>query len=204
MIREKLTSEKLSKRITVLSILFIIIFFGVTILSYFILPEGFLLNKNNTADFNTSTNVFLSTIQIFAWNMISVLAIIIGSLFSKRNNEKQNYLSLSYHVFFIVISIAAITLGTWSFTVTTESVPLIDRIISMFNITKRAGLIELYGTLLITCSLSNKALVMTTKNKTVTRKIKDIKWNKNEIICAIIGFMLMLIAAFVESKSIIG
>ena len=204
MIREKLTSEKLSKRIIVLSILFIIIFFGVTILSYFILPEGFLLNKNNTADFNTSTNFFLSTIQIFAWNMISVLAIIIGSLFSKRNNEKQNYLSLSYHVFFIVISMAAITLGTWSFTVTTESVPLIDRIISMFNITKRAGLIELYGALLITCSLSNKALVMTTKNKTVTRKIKDIKWNKNEIICAIIGFMLMLIAAFVESKSIIG
>jgi hypothetical protein len=136
--------------------------------------------------------------------MISVLAIIIGSLFSKRNNEKQNYLSLSYYVFFIVISMAAITLGTWSFTVTTESVPLIDRIISMFNITKRAGLIELYGTLLITCSLSNKALVMTTKNKTVTRKIKDIKWNKNEIICAIIGFMLMFIAAFVESKSIIG
>ena len=96
MIREKLTSEKLSKRIIVLSILFIIIFFGVTILSYFILPEGFLLNKNNNADFNTSTNVFLSTIQIFAWNMISVLAIIIGSLFSKRNNEKQNCLSLSY------------------------------------------------------------------------------------------------------------
>ncbi len=204
MIRENLTSEKISKRIITLSVLFIVIFFGVTTLSYFLLPEGFLLNKNRTADFQTSTNVFLCTIQIFAWNMISISAIFIGSIFSKRNNEKQNYLSMSYYVFFLAISIAAITLGTWSFTVTTESIPLFDRIISMFNITERAGLIELFGTVLITCSLSDKALLMTTKNKTITRKIKDIKWNRNEIICAFIGFMLMLIAAYVESKAIIG
>ena len=95
-------------------------------------------------------------------------------------------------------------LGTWSFSFNTESVPLLERIISMFNITERAGLVELYGMLLITCSLANKSLIMSIKNKTITKKMKDIKWNKKEIICAVCGMLLMLIAAFIESKSIIG
>ena len=204
MIREKLTSDKLFERIITLTIIFLLVFFGVTILSYYLLPEGFLLNKNNGTNFNTSTNIIICTLQIFAWNMISVVAIFIGSLFSKKNNDKQQYLSLSYLVFIVLILLSAITLGTWSFSVNTESVPLLERIISMFNITERAGLVELYGMLLITCSLANKSLVMSIKNKTITKKMKDIKWNKKEIICAICGMLLMLIAAFIESKSIIG
>ena len=204
MIRKKLTSDKLFERIITLTIIFLLVFFGVTILSYYLLPEGFLLNKNNGTNFNTSTNIIICTLQIFAWNMISVVAIFIGSLFSKKNNDQQQYLSLSYFVFIVLILFSAITLGTWSFSFKTESVPLLERIISMFNITERAGLVELYGMLLITCSLANKSLVMSIKNKTITKKMKDIKWNKKEIICAICGMLLMLIAAFIESKSIIG
>ena len=204
MIREKLTSDKLFERIITLTIIFLLVFFGVTILSYYLLPEGFLLNKNNGTNFNTSTNIIICTLQIFAWNMISVVAIFIGSLFSKKNNDQQQYLSLSYFVFIVLILLSAITLGTWSFSFKTESVPLLERIILMFNITERAGLVELYGMLLITCSLANKSLVMSIKNKTITKKMKDIKWNKKEIICAICGMLLMLIAAFIESKSIIG
>lgn len=204
MIRKKLTSDKLFERIITLTIIFLLLFFGVTILSYYLLPEGFLLNKNNGTNFNTSTNIIICTLQIFAWNMISVVAIFIGSLFSKKNNDQQQYLSLSYLVFIVLILLSAITLGTWSFSFKTESVPLLERIISMFHITERAGLVELYGMLLITCSLANKSLVMSIKNKTITKKMKDIKWNKKEIICAVCGMLLMLIAAFIESKSIIG
>ena len=204
MIRKKLTSDKLFERIITLTIIFLLVFFGVTILSYYLLPEGFLLNKNNGTNFNTSTNIIICTLQIFAWNMISVAAIFIGSLFSKKNNDQQQYLSLSYFVFIVLIFLSAITLGTWSFSFKTESVPLLERIISMFNITERAGLVELYGMLLITCSLANKSLIMSIKNKTITKKMKDIKWNKKEIICAVCGMLLMLIAAFIESKSIIG
>lgn len=204
MIRKKLTSDKLFERIIALTIIFLLVFFGVTILSYYLLPEGFLLNKNNGTNFNTSTNIIICTLQIFAWNMISVVAIFIGSLFSKKNNDQQQYLSLSYFVFIVLILLSAITLGTWSFSFKTESVPLLERIISMLNITERAGLVELYGMLLITCSLANKSLVMSIKNKSITKKMKDIKWNKKEIICAVCGMLLMLIAAFIESKSIIG
>lgn len=204
MIREKLTSDKLYERIITLTIIFFLVFFGITILSYYLLPEGFLLNKNNTTNFDTSMNIIICTFQIFAWNMLSVVAVFISSLFSKKNDDKQKYLSLSYFVFIVLVSLSAITLGTWSFTVNVESVPLFERVISMFNITERAGLIELYGQLLITCSVSNKYLVMTYKNKTTTRKIRDVKWKKSEIICLIIGILFMLIGAFVESNAILG
>lgn len=204
MIREKLTSDKLYERIITLTIIFLLVFFGITILSYYLLPEGFLLNKNNQTNFNTSMNIIICTLQIFAWNMISVVAVFISSLFSKKNSDKQKYLSLSYFVFMVLVSLSAITLGTWSFTVNAESVPLFERVISMFNITEKAGLIELYGQLLITCSVSNKYLVMTYKNKTTTRKMKDVKWNKTEIICLIIGILFMLIGAFIESNAILS
>lgn len=204
MIREKLTSDKLYEKIITLTSIFFLAFFGITILSYYLLPEGFLLNKNNLTNFDTSMNIIICTFQIFAWNMISVVAIFISSLFSKKNNDKQKYLSLSYFVFIVLVSISAITLGTWSFTVNAESVPLFERVVSMFNITKRAGLIELYGQLLITCSVSNKYLVMTYKNKTSTRKIRDIKWKNSEIICLIIGILFMLIGAFIESNAILS
>ena len=44
-INEKIYSERLSIRILWLTIAFIVIFYGVTILSYLFLPEGFLLKK---------------------------------------------------------------------------------------------------------------------------------------------------------------
>ncbi len=53
MIRKKLTSDKLFERIITLTIIFLLVFFGVTILSYYLLPKGFLLNKNNGTNFNT-------------------------------------------------------------------------------------------------------------------------------------------------------
>lgn len=51
-------------------IAFVVIFYGGTILSYLLLPEGFLLKKNSVADFNTSKNVIVCAVQIFLYNML--------------------------------------------------------------------------------------------------------------------------------------
>lgn len=204
MIRNSLTSVKLRDRITCLTILFLIAFVGITILSYAFLPEGFLLNKNNSTNFDTSANLIVCTIQIFLWNMISVVGIAVSSIFAKKRNEHEEYVSLSYWIYFIGVLLAAITLGTWSFTNNIESVPIFKRIIGMFNVWENAGLVELYGQLLITCSLSNKYLIMTYKNKTITRSMKDVRWAKSELICLVVGLLLMFIGAFIESCSILG
>lgn len=205
MIRDGLTSSNMVKRIITLTILAFLLFFGVTLLSYFLLPEGFLANKNELTNFTTSSNVFLSTFQIFLWNMLSVLAILIASFFAKKKKEQEKYLSLSYGVYCIVVILAAITLGTWSFTSGSGiSIPIFQRIISMFDLFHHAGLVELYGQLLITCALANHYLVMTYKNKTTTRNIKEVKWSKSEIISFVIGILLMLLGAFIESYSILN
>lgn len=204
MIRNRLTSSKISERIITLTVITFILFFGVTILSYFILPEGFLLNKNNLTDFDTSSNIIICMFQIFLWNLISVLTIFIGCFFAKKRKKNEEYISLSYWIYFIIVLLAAVTLGTWSFTSNITSVPIFQRIIDMFNILKHAGLVELYGQLLITCALSNKYLVMTYKSKTTTRKIKDVKWAKSEMICLILGILLMFIGAFIESNAILN
>ena len=56
--KEGMISDKVAERILWLSILFFIIFFGTTILSYYLLPEGLLLGKNRISDFKTSENFF--------------------------------------------------------------------------------------------------------------------------------------------------
>lgn len=92
--REKLTSDKVHIRILYLSMIFICVFLGLTVLSYFILPEGFLLNQNNSKNFETSSHLIFSTLQIFLFNMISILFVIIGSCFAKKEQEYQFYMSL--------------------------------------------------------------------------------------------------------------
>ncbi len=136
--------------------------------------------------------------------MISVLAIFIGCFFARKRKDNEEYISSSYWIYFVIVSLAGVTLGTWSFTGNTTSVPIFSRIIDMFNILEHAGLVELYGQLLITCALSNKYLIMTYKSKTTTRNIKEVKWAKSEIICLFLGVLLMLIGAFIESNAILG
>ena len=102
---------------------------------------------------------------------------------------------------FIILN--AITLGTWSFTVNTNSVPLMERVLRTFDIMHNAGLLEMYGQLLITCALAMKYLVMTEGKNTTTRKIRDLRMERSEIITIIGGLLLMFAGALVESHAIL-
>lgn len=203
-LKDKLTSKRLIDRILYLFIVFTVIFYGITVLSYYILPEGFLLRKNNLTNFSTSNNLMTSALQIFMYNMLSVIFIVIGSLFAKKKSKDKNYMAYHYLCFIIFISLNAITLGTWSFTTITESVPLIDRVLKSFQIFENAGLLEMIGQLFITCSLTNKYLVMTEGTVTTTRSIKDVKFSLAEILIIIIGIILMLVGALIESNAIMN
>ncbi len=202
-IKEKMISEKVSIRTLWLTIVFVVVFFGITILSYYLLPDGFLLKKNSIADFKTSENSFICGIQIFMYNMLSIVFIVFGSLFAQKKEGEKYYKTYGYLGFLVCISLDAITLGTWSFTVNENSVPLMDRIIRTFDIIHNAGLLEMYGQLLITSAFATKYLVMMEGKKTTTRKITDLRIEKMEIITLICGFMLMLVGALVEGYAIV-
>lgn len=201
-LKEKLSSHNLKERMIYSLFIFFVLFISITILSYYILPQGILKGKIPSSNVEVSNNLVISTLRIFAVNLISVIFIFIGSLFNQKRNGEKNYYSIAYNVFFMLISINAITLGTWSFSVETQAPSLIDRLLGMFNIIKRAGLWEIIGQLFITCSISHIGLLLTNDKETITRSIKSIKLSKSEIVCIILGFIFMLIGALVESIAI--
>lgn len=200
-IRKKLYSDNIWSRIAMLICIFCFAFFGVTIISYYLLPKGFLSNQSNMKDFETSTSLLVCTLQIFFFNMISVLCILVASIFSRKKGEI--YVSSGYYCFVLFVIINAITLGTGSFSEVVVDVALFERIISMFHITKHAGLVEMLGQVLIACSLANKSLVMTDGKQTTTRKLKEINYTKTEIAVFAFGLIIMFLGALIESNTII-
>ena len=201
-LREKLSSDSLKKRLIFTVLLFLILFFGVMIFSYYLLPEGLLKSKNPLQNWETSNNTLILTLQIFFYNMLSVLLIFLSSLFGQKKEQEKNYLSVGYNAFFGLICINGVVLGTWSFSVESESIPLLDRIVRTFDLVHRAGLWEMAGQLLITCAVAHIATVLTSGKSTVTRKIREIRLLNSEKLAVLMGLILMFIGAIVESVAI--
>lgn len=201
-LHKKLSGESMKERIYCTSILFLILFFSLTVISYFILPEGLLKNKNPLQSWETSDNTFILTMQIFFYNLLSVLIIVLSSLFGTKKEGDANYLSFGYQAFLTLASVNAVVVGTWSFSVGDESVCLPARLLRVFDLAHRGGLWEMAGQLLIACSAARIATVLISGKSTVTKKIRDIRLSKPERITFVIGISLMLIGAIVESNSI--
>lgn len=202
-IRAKLASEQLAERICYTTLCFCGIFFPLLIFSYYFLPEALLRGKTG-ATFEMTGNLLSHTLQIFRWNLLSVGCLLIGSLFSKKTKKEKHYFSTGYTVFFVLIAINAITLGTWSFSVESVAVPLTKRIIGLFQVNKNAGLIEMFGQLLILCSLANISLVRVCGKEIQTRKFSAIKLTTSEKIGTLLGLLLIFVGALIESHTILN
>ena len=190
--------------IRLLSIMFFywLIFSLCVTLSHIFLPEGFLKGVNTGGKIAFSSNVIISTFQIFLYNVISLVAIIIGSLFAKRKNEKETFLSLGIQVLFVLAIIFGVTLGTNSFGVEVDNTSLVNKFLGLCNVFKYSALWETTGLILFTTAFSQKALVLTTGKNTITKSIRKWSFNKSEVFLILIGLTLMIIGAFIESNSI--
>ena len=203
-IKRNLTSDDVFLRIITTYICFLLVFFSVTIVSYYLLPQGLMLNKNPLKNWDTSPNLIISSLQILAFNLLSVVVILFGNTFLVRRNKSQYFVPLGYLAFFAGIIINAVVLGTWSFSAVTDAIPLISRLIGTFDIFKRAGLWEMSGQIFILCSTVNISLIITDGKETSTKNWKTIKLTKKEIIVFSVGLILMLLGALIESYAIIN
>ncbi|MBU3181182.1 hypothetical protein [Clostridium psychrophilum] len=203
-IKRNLTSDDVILRIITTYICFLLLFITVTIVSYFLLPQGLLLNKHPLQKWDTSPTLIISSLQILSFNLLSVIVILFGNTFLAREKKSQCFMPLGYLAFLVGISINAVVLGTWSFSVVTESIPLIERLVGTFDIFHRAGIWEMSGQLLILCATVNISLIITDGKKTTTKSWKTIKLSKQEIIVFSIGLVLMLLGALIESYAIIN
>lgn len=201
-IHDKLGSPTLKVRILWAVIVLMTLFFTCTAFSYYFLPEGLLKGKNPLQNWETSKNVAVSTLQIFGFNLISVLVIIGAGMFGQKKTYHKNYLSIGYVAFFSLACLNGIVLGTWSFSVESVSVPLLARFLRTFDLVHRAGLWEMLGQLLITCATAHISIILTNGKNTVTKNIRSIRLPKPEQMVVALGLALMIIGAVVESVAI--
>lgn len=202
---EIIFGEKALWRIIAITIIFFTFFYISIIISQLFLPEGFLKEKTIGGNLDTSsTSVVISTLQIFLYNMISVVFIIIASAFAKRKNKEDVYCSYGINALIVLSVIDGVVLGTNSFGIDVENMPLFKKIISTFNIVTNAMMWEIMGLVLITSFLANKAIVLTTGKETYLREKECWKYYKKEWIIFALGIILIFIGAFVESVKIIG
>lgn len=202
-VKNELASNRLSVRIITAYVIFLVVFFGVMILSYYLLPDGLLKNKHPLHNWDTSPLIWVSTLQIFGFNLFSVLIMQIGNLFATRINQSEKFLPYGYYGLFTQITFNALVLGTWSFSVEHESLALLGRIFRTFDIFNRAGLWEMTGQLLTVCATAKAAIVVIDGKSTFSKKLRDIRLKKEEIFTFILGIAFLLIGALVESCAII-
>lgn len=196
-------NEKLIIRIITGVILFFLVFNLATVLSYYLLPNGFLLNKNSVLDWETSKNLLVSSLQILLFNIISVVLIFIANCFPFPNRMNPA-MSLGYWCLITQYVLNGITLGTWSFTAVFAPPPeLLDRVMRTFDLS-RAGIWEMAGQLLITCATARMAISKQNEKNVYTNSFKKIKLSKQEAAVIVIGLFLMLSGAIIESYNIIN
>lgn len=203
-IKRNLTSDNVKLRIITTYICFLLVFFAVTTASYYLLPQGLLFNKNPLQNWDTSPTLIISSLQIFSWNLLSVVMILFGNLFTARKSKEDCFIPLGYLAFFVQITINAVILGTWSFSNAPEAVPLLSRLIGTFDIFHLAGIWEMTGQLFILCATANISLLITDGKETTTKNWRSIKLSKQEILGIGMGVVLMIIGALIESNSIIN
>ena len=198
-----MTKQKPNLRETILRTVFFFIawFFIAAIISYFTLPDGILRSSNEAKDVSEQSSFLAFVFSIVIRNLIPAIGLCIGCLAAIRIRN-CNY-PFAYLGLFTMFTINGVTLGTWSFSVTHEAVPgLFPRLLRTFDLLHRAGLWEMVGMCLLVAALTNAAIVQISDGKPVI-DAKNFKLTKSEILCLVCGFLLLVVAAVVESNAVI-
>ncbi len=185
---------------------FLLIFISVTIVSYFLLPDAFLRGKHPVVSrLEFSPTLWISTLQIFGYNLIPTSLIIGANLIAhKYRISKEKFVPIGYIAFLGIIILAALYLGTWSFEVVTEAPSLYVRLIGIFDVFHHAGFLELTAYLLVAVASFKFTLWYSDGKKIIkSKKWKDIKLSTSEEIIFILVFILLFCSALIESYRII-
>jgi hypothetical protein len=175
--------------------------------SYIILPEGILRGKHpivNLLEF--SSNIWISTLRIFSYNLIFTALTIASSLIAQKSKIVSNkYIPISYLAFWGLMLNFGIIIGTWSFELNRPTETFTKRLIHTFDIYHNSGLLEILAYLLV-AAVSYKFTLWYSDGKKIvlSKKLKDIKLYKAEKIILIIAFILLFLGALLESYWIVN
>jgi hypothetical protein len=205
-ITDGITDDDIYKRVGWLYVSSFVLFVPVTVLSFYLLPEGVLRGKHPIISaLEFSSNLWISTLQIFGYNLIPTFLIVGANLLAQQSRLSEGkYVPVGYTAFWGLTVLFAVVLGTWSFEVIATAPPLLRRFARLFDVFHHAGLLE-FSAYLLAAATSFKFTLWYSNRKEIvaSRAWKDIQLTRPEKLLLILAFVLLLCAAFVESYGII-
>lgn len=205
-ITDGVTDDNVYKRIGWMYVSFFVLFVPVTVLSFYLLPEGILRGKHPIISaLEFSPNLWTSTLQIFGYNLIPTFIIIGVSLLAQQSRlSREKFVPIGYTVFWGLTVLFAVFVGTWSLEVITTAPPLHHRLVRILDVFHHAGLLEFSAYLLAAVTSFKFTLWYSNRKEIVaSRTWKDVNLTRSEKIFLILTFVLLLCAGFVESDGII-
>lgn len=199
------TAESIWKRIIWMYASFFLLLVPIAILSYLFLPEGMLRGKHPIISaFELSSNLWISTLQIFGYNLVFTILVIGANLIARQSRlSTERFVPLGYLAFWGITVTFALYLGTWSQEVVTAAPPIHQRFLRLFDIVNHSGLIELTAYLLAATVSFKFTLIYTDGKREVARRSwRDVSLSMSERILLLLAFALVLCGAIIESYGI--
>jgi hypothetical protein len=200
------TDDNIFRRIGWMYVSFFALFEPVTVLSFYLLPQGVLTGKHPIiSQLRFSSNLWISTLQIFGYNLIPTFLIIGANLLAQQSRlSEDKYVPVGYTAFWGLTIFFAVIVGTWSFDVVSAAPPLYHRLVRILDIFHHSGLFEFSAYLLAAVTSFKFTLWYSDRKKIVaSRTWKDVNLTKLEKMVLILAFVLLFCAAFVEARGII-
>ena len=200
------TDDNVCKRIGWMYVSFFALFVPVTVLSFYLLPQGILTGKHPIISrLQFSSNLWVSTLQIFGYNLIPTFLIIGANLLAQQSRlSEEKFVPIGYTAFWGLTVLFAVVVGTWSFDVTSAAPPLHHRLVRILDVFHHSGLLEFSAYLLAAVTSFKFTLWYSDGKKIVaSRTWKNVNLNRAEKIFLTLAFVLLLCAAFIEAHGII-
>lgn len=176
--------------------IFLLIFFLTTILSYYLLPEGFLKNVNSGKDSANDLSLVNTAVSIFARNALVVVLCIVGCFVAIKMSNIT--FPIGYMGVAMMFVVNGITLGTWSFTMRNTARPeMLQILLHSFDVIHNAGLPEMIGVALVVSSFGRSHLFLVDNGNLIRKKLASLQ--KDEKISACIGAALIAVSSVIEA-----
>lgn len=200
------TDGSIWKRIVWMYVSLFVLLVPMTVLSYVLLPEGILRGVHPLISaLELSTNLWVSTLQVFGYNLFFTLLVIGANLIARQSRlSTERFVPLGYLAFWGITATIGLYIGTWSQEIITVAPPLCHRFLRIFDIVHRAALWELTAYLLAATTSFKFTLRYTDgKIEVARRSWREVTLTAAEWILFVLAFVLLLCGAFIESYGII-
>jgi hypothetical protein len=200
------TDNDVYRRVGWMYVSFFILYVAATVISFCLLPEGFLRGKHPIIRrLEFSPDLWASALLIFGYNLVPTFLILGASLLAQQSRlSRERFVPIGYTAFWGLAVLFGVVVGTWSFELVTPAPPLFHRFVRLFDVLHHAGLLEFSAYLLVAAVSYKFTLWYSDGRKIVaSRTWKDITLGRSEKVLFALAFALLLCAALVESYGIV-